>query len=314
MFQQASLGRHCTAPRSASRQCQALRTHSVIVVASAVDTGPSTSAPREYIIRRATQADSRSIAAVCGESFGRGNFPELDVEALHRLEERYAAVIEEDMQAKLVNALEAKAQAQREHREFRLRQYMQQLRAELAALRGEPARFVTQLSPQDARMVQRWRRSRQFLILVAVERNPQPSPTASMVMASTAATRGTTCGGGVAVEVPEALLPPPFPSSKPFRLYVSNMSVLPSHRRRGLARRLLQQCERVARLWGHSSLWLHVKQNNFGAEALYQSMGYRRVEEGGLRLLPGPLAHVLMCKELPPLRHRCSVALGQSAA
>ncbi len=44
---------------------------------------------------------------------------------------------------------------------------------------------------------------------------------------------------------PEALLPPPFPSAKPFRLYVANMAVLPGYRRLGLARRLLQRCERV---------------------------------------------------------------------
>ncbi|KXZ47309.1 hypothetical protein GPECTOR_36g34 [Gonium pectorale] len=108
---------------------------------------------------------------------------------------------------------------------------------------------------------------------------------------------------------PEALLPPPFPSNKPFRLYVSNMSVLPAHRRRGLAKRLLGECERVARLWGHTSLWLHVKRNNAAAAALYASMGYRPVDEGGLRLLPGPLSQLLMCKELPPLRNGCPLVL-----
>lgn len=52
-------------------------------------------------------------------------------------------------------------------------------------------------------------------------------------------------GATLSLMQPEALLPPPFPSNKPFRMYVSNMSVLPGHRRCGLARRLLQQCERI---------------------------------------------------------------------
>lgn len=40
-------------------------------------------------------------------------------------------------------------------------------------------------------------------------------------------------------------------------------------------------------------------------------MGYQRVEAGGLRLLPGPLAHELMYKQLsPPPGSRCPVLLG----
>ncbi|GIL64557.1 hypothetical protein Vafri_18451 [Volvox africanus] len=331
MLQHTLFGQRCTtSQKTGSGAWKTVRRRADIVVASAVDIGPSTSAPaaREYIFRRATQADCYSIAAVCGEAFGRGNFPGLDVGALDRLEDRYAAVITEDVQLKLVDALEIKAQAQQEHREFRLRRYMQQLRAELAALRGEPARFVTQLSPQDMRMVQRWRRSRQFMVLVAVEKEAQLSTLSSRTVASVASSsakgdmgtdaaapqRGKVVGGAtLSLMQPEALLPAPFPSGKPFRLYVSNMSVLPSHRRRGLARRLLLQCERVARLWGHSSLWLHVKRSNSGAAALYHSMGYKRVESGGLRLLPGPLSQVLMCKELPALQNSLPRALDASA-
>ncbi|GLI61862.1 hypothetical protein VaNZ11_004370, partial [Volvox africanus] len=331
MLQHTLFGQRCTAfQKPGSRAWRTVHRRANIVVASAIDTGPSTSTPtaREYIIRRATQADCYWIAAVCGEAFGRGNFPGLDFEALDRLEGRYATVIAEDVQVKLVDALEIKAQAQQEHREFRLRRYMQQLRAELATLRGEPARFVTQLSPQDIRMVQRWRRSRQFMVLVAVEKKVQLSPLSSRTVASVASNsaKGDTGTGAAAPQPgkvvgaatlslmqPEALLPPPFPSGKPFRLYVSNMSVLPSHRRRGLARRLLLQCERVARLWGHSSLWLHVKRTNSGAAALYHSMGYKRVDSGGLQLLPGPLSQVLMCKELPALQSSLPRALDTSA-
>eukprot|EP00198_Chlamydomonas_reinhardtii_P004477 XP_001693813.1 predicted protein [Chlamydomonas reinhardtii] len=203
-------------------------------------------------------------------SFGRGNFPGVQAEALDALETSYVGAIEREMTDKLRETMEAKVQASREHREYRMQQYLQLLRAQLAALRGEPARFPTQPSPSDERNLQRLRRARQFLVLVAEER-----PTAEA----------------------EALLPPPFPSNKPYRLYVSNMSVVPAHRRRGLAKRLLLQCERVARLWGHESIWLHVKRSNAAAAALYASMGYTPVESGGMRLLPGPLSQASLENE-----------------
>lgn len=42
---------------------------------------------------------------------------------------------------------------------------------------------------------------------------------------------------------PEALLPPPWPTTKPLRFYMSNLGVLQTHRRRGVARALLEACE-----------------------------------------------------------------------
>lgn len=44
---------------------------------------------------------------------------------------------------------------------------------------------------------------------------------------------------------PEAVLPPPWPTSKPVRLYVSNLAVAPEQRRRGVAAALLSACERL---------------------------------------------------------------------
>ncbi|PNG93960.1 hypothetical protein TSOC_015289, partial [Tetrabaena socialis] len=180
------------------------------------------------------------------------------------------------------------------------------------------------------RTVQRWLRSRQFQLLVAAEEGdpgeggpgaaergegrgsaaPPPPPAAGPGPQGRG--RVVACAT-LSLLQPEALLPPPFPSGKPFRLYVSNMSVLPGHRRRGLARRLLERCERVARLWGHSSLWLHVKRKNATAAALYRSCGFRPVQEGRLRLLAGPLSQLLMVKELPPLRQGCPVVLTRGA-
>jgi len=41
----------------------------------------------------------------------------------------------------------------------------------------------------------------------------------------------------------EAVLPPPWPTSKPARYYMSNLAVLPEYRRRGAALALLRACE-----------------------------------------------------------------------
>ena len=42
---------------------------------------------------------------------------------------------------------------------------------------------------------------------------------------------------------PEALLPAPFPTSRPQRMYLSSLAVADSHRRQGIASALLQSCE-----------------------------------------------------------------------
>lgn len=49
----------------------------------------------------------------------------------------------------------------------------------------------------------------------------------------------------LSVTQPEALLPKPFPSTRPFRLYLDAISVSSHHQRRGLARRLVAACERI---------------------------------------------------------------------
>ena len=46
----------------------------------------------------------------------------------------------------------------------------------------------------------------------------------------------------------EAAMPPPWPTSKPARFYMSNLAVLPEHRRRGAALALLQACELLGKL------------------------------------------------------------------
>lgn len=41
------------------------------------------------------------------------------------------------------------------------------------------------------------------------------------------------------------VLPPPLPTSKPLRFYMSNLAVLPGQRRRGVAAALVRACERL---------------------------------------------------------------------
>ena len=74
--------------------------------------------------------------------------------------------------------------------------------------------------------------------------------------------------------VPDAPLPPPFPTSRPYRSYLANMAVCPEARRRGVATSVIRYAERVSRLWGFDEMWLHVNIDNPNARALYESLGY----------------------------------------
>lgn len=59
---------------------------------------------------------------------------------------------------------------------------------------------------------------------------------------------------------------------------LSNLSVSPKARRQGLAQRLCEKVELVARSWGYSELYLKVEAENEAARALYeQKMRFREV-------------------------------------
>ncbi|KAG1661687.1 hypothetical protein FOA52_001964 [Chlamydomonas sp. UWO 241] len=276
------------------------------------------------------QSDVAEVALLVGLSFGYGNFPGIESEGIEELEQKYAVAVEKEVTTKLREALERKAEARKLHREYRLTREAARLRAQLAVARGERASFPRPESPQDLvaicpliatsghplsadalmqisgtrspfslcnhlewngmelaeRAVQKWVRARTFCCVVARDggsRELLGCVSLSLMQA-------------------EAFLPPPFPSTAPLRLYVSNMSVSTTHRRRGAATRLLRQCERIGRLWGHTSLWLHVGVRNTAAQGLYEAAGFTVVNRGFP--FAGPLGQILMSKTLAPLGAR----------
>jgi ribosomal protein S18 acetylase RimI-like enzyme len=55
---------------------------------------------------------------------------------------------------------------------------------------------------------------------------------------------------------------------------IANVAVHPDYRRQGIARRLTEQAIEFARQKGTPSTWLHVREENYGAIRLYQSLGF----------------------------------------
>ncbi|KAI7842964.1 hypothetical protein COHA_003469 [Chlorella ohadii] len=186
-----------------------------------------------------------------------------------------------DWQRQVENALLSKHAAAEESRQQRLERQALVAAAEAARRSGRPPVAVPVLTQADRLQVERWRRQRSFVVLVAED------PSSGALLGSAA----------VSLAQPEAALPPPFPTTKPRRTYVSNIATLPQHRRKGVATALLRQCERQARLWRRDSLWLHVEMDNAPARQLYERLGY---EEVGRDPLFTPNRRCLMRKEVEP--------------
>lgn len=68
-------------------------------------------------------------------------------------------------------------------------------------------------------------------------------------------------------------------------LYISNVSVLPEHTGKGVARTLLQQAAAHARERGLPALSLEVSKTSMEALRLYSKLGFRLAEDRGERLL-----------------------------
>ncbi len=117
-------------------------------------------------------------------------------------------------------ALRAKASAQTESRAYRLYRQALEMKAELAMLRGERWPRVPPLSVAELRQVSRWRQRRRLACMVAEERGGEGLGAAGALAGAAALT----------IARPEAMLPPPFPTNKRPRAYISNVAVLPQYR------------------------------------------------------------------------------------
>jgi len=60
---------------------------------------------------------------------------------------------------------------------------------------------------------------------------------------------------------------------KPKQLFINEVGVAPSHRGRGIAKRLLELMISHAKSWGCSEAWVLTDAGNVAANALYQSAG-----------------------------------------
>lgn len=59
--------------------------------------------------------------------------------------------------------------------------------------------------------------------------------------------------------------------------HILTIDVLPSHRRKGIAQKLLQKIEKIFKEKGVKSCRLEVREDNAAALRLYQKLGYRKV-------------------------------------
>ena len=86
------------------------------------------------------------------------------------------------------------------------------------------------------------------------------------------------------VDLSPAELLLPSHSLPPDGRYVCALSVVPSHRRRGLGRRLMEAAERHAGATeGVTQLWLHVETAAAGTRSLYGQLGYEEMSAGDRR-------------------------------
>lgn len=84
--------------------------------------------------------------------------------------------------------------------------------------------------------------------------------------------------------------------------HLANLAVVPSARRLGIGRQLLESAEALAAEWGCRSIALHVDPTNTPAVQMYESHGYRRAVQQPTwqQLLEGrPHPLVLMMRRLP---------------
>ena len=86
------------------------------------------------------------------------------------------------------------------------------------------------------------------------------------------------CESSIAGTV-EIALPKSFWAAHPQYPYISNLAVKNTHRRKGVANKLLNQCEQIALKWGYDAIQLHVLEHNASAKRLYLNKGYQIIKK-----------------------------------
>ena len=108
--------------------------------------------------------------------------------------------------------------------------------------------------------------------------------------------------GTIFLNTLKTTLPPPYSTYGNTHFYISNVAVLSSARRQGVATMLLHACEVLCQRWGHPYATLHVDPGNEGALRLYQNSGYQIFEEPGR--LENDTKQLLLIKPIPPMAGR----------
>ena len=227
-------------------------------------------------IRRIGQSDVDRVANLTALTFGYGNFPGIEDEVIVELEKWYADSIKRQADEKLLDFISRKKEASALNRELLLRRQVRMMKAALSPEKP----FLAEPSPIESKQLERWRRARSFICLIAESQED--------IVGSV----------NISIFQAQAALPAPFPSLAPWVLYISSLAVDPKHRRKGVGNRLLDRCEVIARRWGHKSIYLHCSGSNSAAISLYLSRGFELVDPGP-SFLPGQLRQMLMKKDLP---------------
>merc|ERR1711937_475280 len=93
------------------------------------------------------------------------------------------------------------------------------------------------------------------------------------------------------------------------RPVVANLAVRPDARRKGIAKKLMLECELVCKEWGYDEVWLLVEQDNPKARKLYKKLGYKQVKtevDDSYKVVEGKIqqidvTNVYMRKSLKPI-------------
>jgi len=239
---------------------------------SPVAAGPSPSGVSRITVRRGQWQDVVDASELIGRAFAETDAPALrgvpgirgwvaNPEADAQRLEQKALEYELRIADELRRALDGKQRATVDMREWILFRRYTALKAEIAALKGSAElRLPQRESVLQQKQLQKARRARMFTLLLAHDQDGRLLGAVTLSMLR--------C---------EAVLPPPFPTNKPFRFYMCNLSVAKEARRKGVASALLQASSRLGRRWGQDSCWLHVETSNTQALMLYEAAGFQQV-------------------------------------